>query len=105
MFHNEQILTCSRGSLYSEVPWGSLHNEVPCLGVQSLYGEVQSIMGNRNMGPLYTEVSRTTENITFPSLSRGVAKGGLYPVGSLSGRPSRHPPPLYGGDRAIHILL
>ena len=29
---------------------GSLHNEVPCRGVESLYGEVQYIMGNGNMG-------------------------------------------------------
>ena len=45
------------GSLYSEVPWfsfggGALYSEVPCLGMGSLNGEVQCIMGNGQMGPL-----------------------------------------------------
>ena len=46
--------------LYSEVPCfvffkGGLYSEVPCLGRGSLNSEVQCIMGNGHMGPLWTD--------------------------------------------------
>ena len=43
---------------------GSLYCEVPCLGVEwdleALYGEVQCIMGNGHMAPLYEQNDRET---------------------------------------------
>ena len=62
---------CGKDPLYSEGGWGSLYSGAGAGALFRrgyLYGEVQCIMGNGQIGTITHGQTDTTENITLPHL-------------------------------------